>query len=1224
MRYLSKIIFINSAQIKYSEVNLDGNVHFIGTQGVGKSTVLRAILFFYNADTQKLGIKHEQKSYYEYYFPFLGSYIIFEVERETGPFCILCYKSQGRICFRFIESRYERAHFIHESGKAYDNWEHLSENLRNFGVHYSKKIERYEEYRDILYGNNEGKKDYRKFALLESKQYQNIPRTIQNVLLNSKLEAEFIKQTIIMSLNEEDIEINLQDYLHHLNGFEMQLADIKKWTETNKNGEIVIQKQAEQVKKLHTTLRHLERDIKQLSLQLAWAMEHLHKQLPQLKTTLDDAEARKKQLEKKISELDDKHKAKQEKQRGDIRVLEDKLKTAKSKSEDYARMKIQEIIQRVSQKTFISLELKNLKDERSFLTSRFADINHKYEALLKELENLVREFENSKEREKLKYEADFIAFKNVAYSNTEKLISEIKAQHFQSVTNARSNWEEKKKIIQDLKIKKERLKHLRLYEEETEALKIEVSELNTHIKQAEHKIEHGRSLIKTIQTQWELEESSHKEQSERYGEKLREGLEKLEKQIKSIGFKLQNSKNSFFGWLNENRPQWEENIGKVCDETILFQDGLFPELAQENGKSLFGVKIDLAEITKKVKSLSDYEDEKAAVNNKIENLKIKSNEVMIKFEEGLDNLKKKYQPQIKAQKETIDTLEYRNGKERKQLEEAQVNLHDIRERSQKEKERSLIILEAEIANAINDEKAAAELMDKIEEEISAQVKRKNRERDKNITIQEERYKGFYEEANAAILSKKEEGRKRAGEIQIRLQEELSGKGVDTYRLVELDTKIASLKDELDYIDNNRDKVVEYNQYKKDLFDKVEGFKNQKKLLEQQVQNEENKLLLVKQRLNDGMHQILEEISSVNKALNTIRETQEEYKDFTFTDCFKSIVPEYKEAREENKCDKTGRKLISELNQSYYSSIQRLDELKGAINKFSGNFSPQNIFNFKTNLVDTADYIQFAEELRDFIEENKIAQYEKRINERFADIVSTIGKETNILMSKGGEIQAVITKINHDFERKNFVGAIKKIELRLDPSANKVVAILLEIKKFNEEHIYSLGEATLFSTGNQNISNRKAVELLKHLLKEINSLAKRKLTLSDSFELKFRIEENQNDTGWVEKLANVGSEGTDILVKAMINIMLLNVFKEGASKRFADFRLHCMMDEIGKLHPNNVRGILRFANDRNILLVNGSPTENNALDYKHIYILVKDEKRYTKVKRITTNFAQVTI
>ena len=46
MQQLSKIILMNSATIPYQEFMLDGNIHFIGTQGVGKSTVLRAILFF--------------------------------------------------------------------------------------------------------------------------------------------------------------------------------------------------------------------------------------------------------------------------------------------------------------------------------------------------------------------------------------------------------------------------------------------------------------------------------------------------------------------------------------------------------------------------------------------------------------------------------------------------------------------------------------------------------------------------------------------------------------------------------------------------------------------------------------------------------------------------------------------------------------------------------------------------------------------------------------------------------------------------------------------------------------------------------------------------------------------------------------------------------------------------------------------------------------------------
>ena len=93
MRYLSKIIFINSAHIRYSEIRLDGNVHFTGTQGVGKSTILRALLFFYNADKQHLGIKAEQKSFDQFYFENANSYILYEVEREIGAYTIFCVAS---------------------------------------------------------------------------------------------------------------------------------------------------------------------------------------------------------------------------------------------------------------------------------------------------------------------------------------------------------------------------------------------------------------------------------------------------------------------------------------------------------------------------------------------------------------------------------------------------------------------------------------------------------------------------------------------------------------------------------------------------------------------------------------------------------------------------------------------------------------------------------------------------------------------------------------------------------------------------------------------------------------------------------------------------------------------------------------------------------------------------------------------------------------------------
>ena len=208
-----------------------------------------------------------------------------------------------------------------------------------------------------------------------------------------------------------------------------------------------------------------------------------------------------------------------------------------------------------------------------------------------------------------------------------------------------------------------------------------------------------------------------------------------------------------------------------------------------------------------------------------------------------------------------------------------------------------------------------------------------------------------------------------------------------------------------------------------------------------------------------------------------------------------------------------------------------------------------------------------------------------------------------MVSQEGNIRGVVDQINADFKEKNFVGIIQCIEMRIDPSQNKIVNLLKEIKRFNEEYSWDLGQNLFASAADDTATREKATTL----------------RLADFFDLKFRVIENRNDTGFVERLTNVGSEGTDILVKSMVNIMLLNVFKRNASTVFSDFRLHCMMDEIGKLHPNNVAGILKFANDRDILLINGSPTEQDALSYKHIYKLEKDTDSFTRIRRVITQF-----
>lgn len=89
---------IESANVRYTEVNLDRNVHFTGIQFVGKSTLLRALLFF-TMPTSKSWEPVGKKYFVDFYFHYPNSYIVYEVTRETGAYCILLSKSQGRVSF---------------------------------------------------------------------------------------------------------------------------------------------------------------------------------------------------------------------------------------------------------------------------------------------------------------------------------------------------------------------------------------------------------------------------------------------------------------------------------------------------------------------------------------------------------------------------------------------------------------------------------------------------------------------------------------------------------------------------------------------------------------------------------------------------------------------------------------------------------------------------------------------------------------------------------------------------------------------------------------------------------------------------------------------------------------------------------------------------------------------------------------------------------------------
>ena len=1215
MRYLNRIVFINSAHIKYAEINLDGNVHFIGTQGVGKSTILRAILFFYNGDTLKLGIPIEKKTYTDYYFAHPNSYIIYEVVRDEEKFCVVSFKSQHKVHFRFFDGAYNQKYFVSDNGIAPDNWESIARQLDADQIYYTKrKIDIHNEYRDILYGNHENRKsEFRKYALLESKDYQNIPKTIQNVFLNSKMEAEFIKQTIIMSL-ENDVQIDLNKYTHHLKDFETQLADIQKFKRPGTTA------QANAIAKLHIAVRHLEREKIKLAKELAYACREIQVQEPILLDKFEKATFKKNHSIERQTDLTKRFQNKKEKIQGQIIVLKSELDKAKVKQEEYNQIGIEQIISRVSKKHLVDKELKNLTEEKELFSVQFKELAYKFQVMLDNLENQWNDFLNMKSAEKLAVNSALLAFKDETKKVYEKTIAALRIEHKKGLDESREVWENKKQATHNLKLQKEGLKHKRFFEEEIKSLETLLRSITSSNQKLILDNEGSAHQIGTIQKNWELEEKDIKKSSEREIEKINGQIELIQFKIDEIDQYLRNSKSSLYSWLSENYKGWEASIGKVIDEkNVLFNSSLSPILTAKSN-NFYGIELNLNEIHKTVKTVTDYINEKLALTEQVEAARKAISDLTEKAEKEKENLKKKYQPKIREKKDLIKGNEYLVEQNNAKAKETNVKLNDLTRKAVSEKKDAIEFLDSAIEKATEAELKSKDEVARIEDELVKLIRAKERERDKKIDFQQDKVNQELIQIEAEIVVEKNANLKRKGEISAQKELELSRKGIDTTRLTAIETNLETVQREFDYIEEHRDIVSEYNKDKRELFDKTDEFKAEKLQHEKLLEAEERKFEQQKETINSELALIQDVIKSLTESLNKIKEDNVAFDNFCGSECYHTIEEFVTNPLEEHKTEKRVKNLIDEIKEIHYDKLNnRLDEIRKTITDFLGKFSDDNIFKFKKQLTDTKSFLDFAEMLSDFVEENKMERIEKEVNERFSLIITTIGKETTDLVSESGRIQNVVNKINDDFVRRNFAGVIKKIELRIADSKNSVVLLLVKIKAYNDENAFNIGVTNLFSSDNQDKKNKEAVDLLKQFIKEISDIKKDTISLSDSFELSFRIEENQNDTGWVEKLSNVGSDGTDVLVKAMVNIMLLNVFKEGASKRFKEFRLHCMMDEIGKLHPNNVRGILKFANDRNIFLINSSPIENDALAFKHIYKLKKDEKSITRVNRIMTQY-----
>ena len=1215
MRNLNRIIFINSANISYADdIYLDGNVHFIGTQGVGKSTVLRAILFFYNADTQKLGIPVEKQSYTEYYFPYSNSYIIYEVATGRGAFCILSFKSMGRVCYRFIDSPYRKEFFIDETRTAYSGTDRIRAALDQYDVDYSRIIYTYDEYRNILYGNGTDP-DMSRYSLMESKQYQNIPRTIQNVLLNSKLDAEFIKKTIISSINEDETGIDLNTYKEHLKNFETRLHDIEEFQKRE------TQKQAKEIVMLSQQVSRQQAALLQGCRELAAAYRKSVSLLPQWNEKKQQAETERGRFIARRQELQEQSRRRSDKMQEELAVLNNELQKALKKQEEYELLQIEPAIERAAREDEWKNRRQGLLEEQRILTSHYTEISTKYKSLIQSLERQWNKIHEAKIRQLEDLNNTCNSRIGQARQQYEDATEAVYRKYEELSLRLHPEKSDRQNELTAIDYQMKLCRKERYFEEEQEELKHRIQSYTGLHASKQNRMDNSQLAIKELTLQWEEELQRGNKQKEDALSQLQSELLRLRPRMEELDTFLKNSRRTLQGWLKEHKRGWEDNIGKLCDESILWQTDLEPQLADEGGNSFYGITLSLDAVERHIRSINDYQAEKDAGEARLKEIASAIQQLQKEKEALAEQLKAKYQPKIKEQKDIISLQEYEQEKLEQQYQQDMLDLEEWKKRAEEECRRKLDELEQKKSRLQTELRLTEEKLNNLNREKSDELNRLKQEWNElqqRVVQEKDR---MAETVRKEDKDEEERIRKEKSEYEQQMKQELHSQGADTERLQQIAGQLEEIDRELLFIKDHAALIIEYRKDKRDLIDHIPEWKRKQTELKQNLHREKEELKKETAVLQEQIERLDREVAQAGQEASRLEADQEAYKKIAAYNWYKAHQDVFSDeySLHDTTVQKSCVELIAELSRADNQYLTLQNRLRKEVNLFTGHFDEDNTFKFQTHFADDWEYIRFADELSDFVEENKISEFVRRINNEHSDIFKRISMDASMLTASEDDIQHLIGMVNKGFETCNFVGVIQCIEMKVEESGNRVVNCLRAIHKYYTEHAYDLTPDTnLFSSENEQLVKQEAIALLRNFIKEIHAYRYESIRLYDSFELRFRIIENDNDTGFVEKLSNVGSEGTDILVKAMINIMLLNVFKEGASRKFKDFKLHCMMDEIGKLHPNNVNGILKFANDRNIILINGSPTELNRDAYKHVYLLTKSAQSKTRIVRLISD------
>lgn len=1216
-RILNRIIFINIANTDYSSVEIAGNTCFVGTNNMGKTTLQRAILFFYSAATRQLGISTSQKTFEDYYFQYPNSYIIYEIMTEEGFFHVMVYRN-AKLFYRFVDGAFEQEYYINDKEALVPKA--VLSKLNENKILYSDQIETFERYRNIIYGADPDKR-YKKYALMRGNaNYHNIPLAITSIFLSSEsvIRAEFVKECIANAIGSKHTTIELKTIERQLRQFAERYQDIETFFRKDSS------QRSELIRDNFSTIRNLKVKQKSLAQDLGGALKYAESQKEEISLKTEEKRQTIVSFEAGFNTREEAHREKNRDAHQEIGALRSKLKDAEKRQLEYEEKDIVDILRDAEDRPRLILDAQARQKEYDTLTAGFSDVEQQFKTLFDALENERREFEVVLKTEGLQLDKKLQEDRNELRETFFKEKERLQLDHQNQAGQFTDDRVKVELALKDAQHKEQQLRQVVYFAKEIKMLNENLSLIDKRKPEITSSLTVKNAMIDSLKRESDHIRERNKITLDEFSTKNQSDITELEDSIRKIDDKLNVHQTALFGYLQEHYPEWYQTIGKVIHEDLLFNKGLDPQWSEKGIETMYGLKLDLSNVPVVSKSLEEYEQERSRLRDEISALHktfLEYREQQVLDEQAkLATLSKK----IANTKKEIAQLQYDLEQDEQKRLQFDLDLNDLKRKGNEQREKELVevfgLQDTLRKDIIEINKKLGSLSETLKNALSDLT---TRDGEKQLKLT----RTFDKEA-ARLASQRDEKLEELETRKTKLQKEKSAvlkkKGVDDTRLKNLKKEIDSLKQALEVIDANASLINDYKKDKRELFDKVGEFTEQKQKLEESIkqsdrdfQKERETFAKRRKQYEDELKQLSAELKEYADGLNHF---ESHFRDKMLYDKLRHIIEPALGFRSELGITALCSQLQANDNE-YHSQFGKFRE---NISDFAGRFRIDNHFNFRMNSAGSeAEYESFAAYVEEFYSENKIQISIAEVAKSHGMLIDAIASKMRALTEYRGRISKMISKMETDFSKASFEGSrlIEYIKLKSEDSENKVLRKLQRIAEFKEQNPFMYGEANLFNTGvkGKGEIDKKSVELLNDLQRTIAEEKFEEINVQDLFELRFRIKEGKNDTGWIEKIDKVGSTGTDMLVKAVIYITLLNVFiKESTDRTARNFKVHCIIDEVGQISAPYLKELIAFADERDICLINGLPNESKLeTHYNYTYKFRKDSNGYVKVIPLLT-------